>query len=59
MLDKSVLWTFVGVESFLTVLLMLALLARTPLLPVIGTFVILSGINSVIFVVRVRAARSK
>ena len=59
MLDKNILWAFVAVESFLTVLLMVALLARMPLLPVIVTFVILSGINSVIFVVRVRAARSK
>lgn len=59
MLDKSVLWAFVAVESFLVVLLMIGLLARMPLLPVVVSFVILSGINSVIFVVRVRAARSK
>ena len=59
MLDKSILWAFVVVESFLTVLLMVALIARLPLIPVIVTFVILSSINSAIFVIRVRAARSK
>jgi len=55
MLDKNVLWAFVAVESFLVVLLMVALLARMPGLPVIVTFVILSSINSVIFVVRASA----
>lgn len=59
MLDKSVLWAFVAVESFLVVLLMVGLLAGLPRLPVIVSFVILSSINSVIFVVRVRATRSK
>jgi len=59
MLDKSILWAFVVVESFLTVLLMVGLIARLPLLPVVITFVILSSINSAIFVIRVRAARSK
>lgn len=59
MLDKSVLWAFVAVESFLVVLLMVGLLAGLPRLPVIVTFVILSSINSVIFVMRVRATRSK
>jgi hypothetical protein len=59
MLDKNVLWAFVAVESFLVVLLMVGLLAGLPRLPVIVTFVILSSINSVIFVMRVRATRSK
>jgi len=58
MLDKNVLWAFVMIESFLVVLLMVGLLARMPRLPVIVTFVILSSINSVIFVVRA-SARSK
>ena len=59
MLDKNVLWAFVAAESFLVVLLMIALIAQMPRLPVIVTFVILSSINSMIFVVRVRAGRSK
>ena len=59
MLDKSVLWTFVAIESFLTVILMLALLAHMAILPVIVSFAVLSTINSLIFVLRVRAARGK
>jgi len=59
MLDKGILWTFVTVESFLTLVLVAALLIHLPMLPVIVTFVVLSSINSLIFVVRVRAARGK
>jgi hypothetical protein len=59
MLDKSVLWAFVAIESFLTVFLMLGLLAHMPKLPVIVSFALLSGINSLIFVMRVRAGRDK
>jgi len=59
MLDKNILWTFVAVEMILTLALMAALIARLPLLPVIVPFVVLSSINSLVFVMRVRAARSK
>jgi hypothetical protein len=59
MLDKGILWAFVTVESFLTLVLVAALLIHLPMLPVIVTFVVLSSINSLVFVVRVRATRSK
>jgi len=59
MLDKGILWAFVTVESFLTLILVAALLIHLAMLPVIVTFVVLSSINSLIFVVRVRAARGK
>ena len=59
MLDKNILWTFVTVEMVLTLALMAALIAHLPLLPVVVPFVVLSSINSLVFVMRVRAARSK
>ena len=57
--DKKVLWTFVIIEILLTWLVVAAVLGRMRLLPVLITFAILSGINSVIFVIRAKTNLSK
>lgn len=54
---QKVLIVFTAIESVLTLALMVLILLQLPLLPVLVSFVVLTGINSVALVMRVRKDR--